>query len=67
MRACVRACACTCMCVIMAVVAKGDCDLVGLGRPLCVVPDGPEKILSGVVDKLPEYENTLQLGVCMCE
>ena len=33
-------------------VANKDCDLVGLGRPACVLPEAAEQILSGAIDKL---------------
>ena len=40
----------------------GDVDLVGLGRPLCVDPDFPNKILSGVIERAPDVESGLRIG-----
>lgn len=34
-------------------------DVVGLARPLCVVPDGCAQLLSGKIDRLPSIENSL--------
>ncbi|WP_183093984.1 NADH:flavin oxidoreductase/NADH oxidase family protein [Nocardioides stalactiti] len=34
-------------------VSSGDCDLVGLGRPTCVVPDAPRSILEEGRTELP--------------
>ena len=42
--------------------AGGDVDVIGLGRPLCVDPDFPRKILSGELDRAPEVEQGLRLG-----
>jgi 2,4-dienoyl-CoA reductase-like NADH-dependent reductase (Old Yellow Enzyme family) len=36
-----------------AAVGDGDCDIVGLGRPACVVPDAPRRILHDGLDRLP--------------
>lgn len=38
-----------------------QCDLIGLARPLCVVPDGPALLLSGQADALPDFERRLRL------
>lgn len=35
-----------------AAVANHDCDVVGLGRPTCIVPDAAGQILSGAIDQL---------------
>ena len=40
----------------------GDVDLVGLGRPLCIDPDFPKKILSGALERAPDVEAGLRLG-----
>jgi 2,4-dienoyl-CoA reductase-like NADH-dependent reductase (Old Yellow Enzyme family) len=40
----------------------GDVDLVGLGRPLCVDPDFPKKILSGAIERAPDVDSALRLG-----
>ncbi len=42
--------------------AGGDVDLVGLGRPLCIDPDFPNKILSGNLDRAPDVESSLRIG-----
>ncbi len=36
-----------------AAVASGDCDIIGLGRPTCVVPDAPHAILDEGLTTLP--------------
>ena len=41
--------------------ASGDCDVIGLGRPLCTHPDVPTKLLSGVLAETPAFERTLVL------
>jgi hypothetical protein len=40
----------------------GDVDVIGLGRPLCVDPDFPEKILSAEIDQAPDVERGLRIG-----
>jgi tRNA-dihydrouridine synthase len=40
--------------------ARGAADVVGLGRPLCVEPDGAAQILAGA-ESLPRAENGLGL------
>lgn len=42
--------------------AGGDVDLIGLGRPLCVDPDFPNKILSGAITSAPDVESGLLVG-----
>jgi 2,4-dienoyl-CoA reductase-like NADH-dependent reductase (Old Yellow Enzyme family) len=41
-------------------VASGGADLVGLGRPMCVVTDAPAQLLEGL-EELPRYEDRLAL------
>lgn len=41
-------------------VADGAADLVGLGRPMCVITDAPSQLLNGL-DALPRFEDRLQL------
>ncbi|WP_182376847.1 NADH:flavin oxidoreductase/NADH oxidase family protein [Nocardioides sp. WS12] len=37
-------------------VASGDCDIVGLGRPTCIVPDAPRSILENGRTSLPSAQ-----------
>ncbi len=39
---------------------SGGADVIGLGRPLCVQTDGPQRLLDGQ-GELPRYENELSL------
>ncbi len=41
-------------------ITGGGADLVGLGRPMCVMTDAPAQLLTGL-DELPRYENQLSL------
>jgi 2,4-dienoyl-CoA reductase-like NADH-dependent reductase (Old Yellow Enzyme family) len=41
-------------------VESGAADVVGLGRPLCVVTDGPKRVLKGN-ESLPRFEDDLSL------
>lgn len=36
--------------------------MVGIGRPLCVIPDAPKRLLAGAMDELPAFETDLALG-----
>ncbi len=38
----------------------GSADIIGLGRPLCVMTDAPKQLLEGLVE-LPRYEESLSL------
>ncbi|MEM1132329.1 MAG: NADH:flavin oxidoreductase/NADH oxidase family protein [Pseudomonadota bacterium] len=40
---------------------SGAADLIGLGRPMCVIPNAPKQLLEGTVDHLPSPENELRL------
>ena len=40
---------------------SGGADLIGLGRPLCVMTDGANQLLEGKIDELPCYEDKLGL------
>ena len=42
--------------------AGGEIEMIGLGRPLCVDPDLPEKLLSGKISRAEEVEQRLHLG-----
>ncbi len=44
------------------VVSSGEVDLIGLGRPFCVIPDLVPRVLNGDLDELPTPEKTLSLG-----
>lgn len=44
-------------------IQSGNCDVVGLGRPLCGLPDGPRMLLDGAIAELPRYEATV--GGCL--
>lgn len=46
--------------VMEQAVASGGADVVGLGRPMCVMTDAPAQLLNGV-DELPRYEQTLSM------
>jgi 2,4-dienoyl-CoA reductase-like NADH-dependent reductase (Old Yellow Enzyme family) len=41
-------------------IASGGADLVGLGRPMCVVTDAPKQLLEGL-EELPRFEAQLSL------
>lgn len=41
-------------------ITGGGADLIGLGRPLCVLTDAPARLLAGA-DELPRYEAELSL------
>lgn len=41
-------------------VETGSADLIGLGRPMCVMTDAPNQLLAGL-DELPRYEDSLSL------
>jgi 2,4-dienoyl-CoA reductase-like NADH-dependent reductase (Old Yellow Enzyme family) len=42
------------------VVASGAADVVGIGRPMCVMTDAPTQLLGGLAE-LPRYEASLKL------
>jgi 2,4-dienoyl-CoA reductase-like NADH-dependent reductase (Old Yellow Enzyme family) len=39
---------------------SGSADVVGLGRPMCVMTDAPKQLMGGL-EELPRYENELSL------
>ncbi|MFT5580039.1 MAG: 2,4-dienoyl-CoA reductase-like NADH-dependent reductase (Old Yellow Enzyme family) [Paraglaciecola psychrophila] len=45
-----------------AALAANACDMVGIGRPLCVDPDTSKKLLSGQIELASAYEKTLRIG-----
>lgn len=48
--------------LIRSVVASGEVDIVGLGRPFCVAPDLAHQVLSGAMAELPAPEKDRRLG-----
>ena len=44
-----------------APLAAGDCDVIGLGRPLCTEADFPKRLLARKTDVAPSHERTLML------
>jgi len=46
--------------VMEQAINSGGADLIGLGRPMCVVTDAPAQLLAGL-DELPRFENQLSL------
>ena len=45
---------------MVEVVSSGAADVVGLGRPMCVMTDAPAQLLGGLAE-LPRYEANLRL------
>ena len=37
--------------------ADGKCDVIGIGRPLCVLADGAKQLLDGTLEALPDFED----------
>ena len=46
--------------VMQQAVDTGSADVIGIGRPMCVMTDAPNQLLSGLPE-LPRYEQTLSL------
>ena len=46
--------------VMKQAIESGGADVIGLGRPMCVMTDAPNQLLNGI-DKLPRYESQLAL------
>jgi hypothetical protein len=42
------------------VLASGCAEMIGIGRPMCVLTDAPKQLFAGL-KALPRYENTLSL------
>ena len=42
---------------------KGDCEMIGIGRPVCGDPDCVRKLLVDGAEALPDYENQLTLDL----
>ncbi|MGI9247085.1 MAG: NADH:flavin oxidoreductase/NADH oxidase family protein [Steroidobacteraceae bacterium] len=45
-----------------AAVAGGACDVVGLGRPLCWMPDFPRRLLAGEMDGVQDLDARLRFA-----
>ena len=45
-----------------AAISAGECDVIGLGRPLCTEADVPRRLLSGEISEAPATEKSLRLG-----
>jgi len=45
-----------------AALGSGDCDMVGLGRPLCWQPDFPRRLLAREVDRIERVEDRLKFA-----
>ncbi len=39
----------------------GDCDVIGLGRPLCWMPDFPRRLLQGEMQEIRDLDDRLRL------
>jgi 2,4-dienoyl-CoA reductase-like NADH-dependent reductase (Old Yellow Enzyme family) len=45
-----------------AAIGQGDCDVIGLGRPLCTEPGLPRRLLTGEADRAVAWEDRLKLA-----
>ncbi len=45
-----------------AALQANECDVIGLGRPLCTHADVPKQLISGAMQVAPAFEKTLKLG-----
>jgi 2,4-dienoyl-CoA reductase-like NADH-dependent reductase (Old Yellow Enzyme family) len=45
-----------------AALGSGDCDMIGIGRPLCWQPDFPRRLLSREVDGIERIEDRLKIA-----
>ncbi|MGF1455057.1 MAG: NADH:flavin oxidoreductase/NADH oxidase family protein [Alphaproteobacteria bacterium] len=45
-----------------AALAAGEVDVCGIARPLCVMPDLPERLFQGSLEEGPAVERSLRLG-----
>ncbi len=46
-----------------AALGADACDMIGIGRPLCVQPDVLNDLLSGAIDELSAWEKSLEIGL----
>jgi tRNA-dihydrouridine synthase len=49
--------------VMEEALGKGDCEMIGIGRPVCGDPDCVRKLLVDGAAALPDYENQLMLDL----
>jgi 2,4-dienoyl-CoA reductase-like NADH-dependent reductase (Old Yellow Enzyme family) len=42
--------------------AQDDCQVIGMGRPFCVMPDIPQRLLANTLDQAPAPEKSLRYG-----
>jgi 2,4-dienoyl-CoA reductase-like NADH-dependent reductase (Old Yellow Enzyme family) len=47
---------------MVSALTAGDCDVIGIARPLCVEPDVSRRLVLGRVDAAPSPERRLRLG-----
>jgi 2,4-dienoyl-CoA reductase-like NADH-dependent reductase (Old Yellow Enzyme family) len=40
---------------------KGELDVVGVARPMIAEPDGPKRLLSGEIERLPSFEKAFDI------
>ena len=45
-----------------AALNSGDCDIIGLARPLCTHPNVPQQLLTHRMKVTPQYEKDLVIG-----
>jgi len=43
-------------------VSSGAADVIGTGRPLCVMPDLPNRLIQGSIETAPQFEQNLRIG-----
>lgn len=42
---------------------SGATDIIGLGRPMCVEPDLPRRLMDGTTERMAEYEKRLEIEI----
>ena len=45
-----------------AALTSGACDLIGIARPMCVLPELPARLLESETAIVPSYEKSLRIG-----
>ncbi len=43
-------------------IEQGEADVIGIGRPLCTMPDLPNRLIQGSIDTAPQFEQKLRIG-----